>query len=79
MRLVIGRVVAALVLLAGAGYLLQASAGGRDHDSIHRQVVPFGRSTLELPILLYLYIHTHQGSSTPRPPQPCNARVIAWP
>ncbi|TMF40109.1 MAG: hypothetical protein E6I27_01340 [Chloroflexi bacterium] len=54
MRLVIGRVVAALVLLAGAGDLLQAWAGGRDHYSIHRQVVQFGRSALELPILLYL-------------------------
>ena len=37
---------------------LQAVAGDRDYYTTHRSVVPFGRSVLELPILMYHYIRT---------------------
>ena len=77
-----GRLFAALVLLAGIGYLLQMDdtppsprpqvassvvdyypqvqpvGGDRDYYATHRAVVPFGRSVLELPILMYHYIRT---------------------
>jgi len=37
---------------------LQPVAGDRDYYATHRAVVPFGRSVLELPILMYHYIRT---------------------
>ena len=73
-----GRLFAALVVIACAGYLLQVDdsalttsgvaspadyfpavnpgSGDRDFYAAHRAVVPFGRATLELPILMYHYI-----------------------
>jgi len=37
---------------------LQPVGGDRDYYATHRAVVPFGRSVLELPILMYHYIRT---------------------
>ena len=78
-RSVFVQVLSGVVVLAAAGYLLQAddsslpapvthpllqflpgeyAASGREIYSVHQAVVPFGRTTLELPILMYHYVRT---------------------
>jgi len=78
-RPLIVQVLSGILLLASAGYILQAddsvrlapaplvprlvftgqySTGSREFYSIHQSIVPFGRATLELPILMYHYVRT---------------------
>jgi len=77
-RVAVGHLLALLLVVVGAGYVLQAddspvvpkaasrtieyapapfeTARDREYFVSHRAVVPFGRATLEVPILMYHYI-----------------------